>query len=123
MVIKKKKIGLIIGSGELATYCMEQLLLLGYETTIVRLPCSKVKIKKNLDHIALKYEEINEAFFFLKQRQINEIALIGYMQRPEIDFSKVKSFTKELSFSELLETYPKLLKGEFFGRAIVNPNK
>ena len=40
-----------------------------------------------------------------------------------IDFSKVKSFTKELSFVELLETYPKLLKGEFFGRAIVNPNK
>ena len=40
-----------------------------------------------------------------------------------IDFSKVKSFTKELSFSELLETYPKLIKGEFFGRAIVNPNK
>ena len=40
-----------------------------------------------------------------------------------IDFTKVKSFTKELSFAELLETYPKLLKGEFFGRAIVNPNK
>ena len=40
-----------------------------------------------------------------------------------IDFSKIKSFTKELSFNELFETYPKLLKGEFFGRAIVNPNK
>ena len=40
-----------------------------------------------------------------------------------IDFSKVQSFTKELSFTELLETYPKLLKGEFFGRAIVNPSK
>ncbi len=40
-----------------------------------------------------------------------------------IDFSKLQSFTKELSFNELLETYPKLLKGEFFGRAIVNPNK
>ena len=40
-----------------------------------------------------------------------------------IDFDKLKSFTKELSFSELLETYPKLLKGEFFGRAVVNPNK
>ena len=40
-----------------------------------------------------------------------------------IDFSKVKSFTKELSFTELLEAYPKLLKGEFFGRAIVNPYK
>ncbi len=40
-----------------------------------------------------------------------------------VDFSKVQSFTKELSFSELLDTYPKLLKGEFFGRAIVNPNK
>jgi alcohol dehydrogenase/acrylyl-CoA reductase (NADPH) len=40
-----------------------------------------------------------------------------------IDFSKLQSFTKELSFAELLETYPKLLKGEYFGRAIVNPNK
>ena len=40
-----------------------------------------------------------------------------------IDFSKLKSLTKELSFSELLDTYPKLLKGEYFGRAIVNPNK
>ena len=40
-----------------------------------------------------------------------------------VDFSKVQSFTKELSFSELLDTYPMLLKGEFSGRAIVNPNK
>ncbi len=88
MVIKKK-IGLIIGSGELASYCMEKLALLGYETTIVRLPCSKVKIKKNLDCIDLKYEEINETFLLLKQRQINDIALIGYMERPKIDISRV----------------------------------
>ena len=40
-----------------------------------------------------------------------------------IDFSKVQSFTKELSFTELLDVYPKLLKGELFGRTIVNPNK
>ena len=40
-----------------------------------------------------------------------------------IDFSKVKSFTKELSFTELLETYPKLLKGELLGRDIEKPNK
>ena len=40
-----------------------------------------------------------------------------------IDFSKLKSLTKELSFAELLDTYPKLLKGEYFGRAIVNPSK
>ena len=40
-----------------------------------------------------------------------------------IDFSKLKSLTKSLSFSELLDTYPKLLEGKFFGRAIVNPNK
>ena len=40
-----------------------------------------------------------------------------------IDFSQLKSITKELGFIELLETYPKLLKGEFSGRAIVNPNK
>ena len=89
MLLKKKKIGLIIGSGELATFCMEQLVLLGYETTIVRLPCSKVKIRKNLDRIDLEYEKINETFSFLKQRQIHDIALIGYMERPEIDFSRV----------------------------------
>ena len=40
-----------------------------------------------------------------------------------IDFAKLKLLTKELSFTDLLETYPKLLKGEYFGRAIVNPNK
>ena len=40
-----------------------------------------------------------------------------------IDFNKLQSFTKSLSFSELLDTYPKLLEGKFFGRAIVNPNK
>ena len=40
-----------------------------------------------------------------------------------IDFSKVHSFTKELSFTELLDVYPKLLKGELFGRTIVYPNK
>jgi acrylyl-CoA reductase (NADPH) len=40
-----------------------------------------------------------------------------------IDFNKLQTITKELSFSELLDTYPKLLKGEFFGRAVVNPNK
>ena len=54
----------------------------------------------------------------IKRRQFiwNEAAKL-------IDFSKLESFTKELSFKELLETYPKLLKGEFFGRAIVNPSK
>ena len=40
-----------------------------------------------------------------------------------IDFSKVQTFTKELSFNELLDVYPKLLKGELIGRTIVNPNK
>ena len=40
-----------------------------------------------------------------------------------IDFDKLQEITKELSFNELLETYPKLLKGEFSGRAVVNPNK
>ena len=37
-----------------------------------------------------------------------------------IDFSKVQTFTKEITLNELLETYPKLLKGEFSGRAIIN---
>ncbi len=40
-----------------------------------------------------------------------------------IDFDKLNSITKELSFNDLLDTYPKLLQGEFFGRAVVNPNK
>ena len=40
-----------------------------------------------------------------------------------IDFEKIQNFTKELSFNDLIITYPKLLKGEYFGRAIVNPNK
>ena len=99
MAIKKKKIGLIIGSGELASYCMEQLVLLGYEITILRLPCSKVKIKKDIDYIDIKYEEIKEVFSFLKGRNINEIALIGYMERPEIEVSKVAPDSQKILFN------------------------
>tara|TARA_A100001011_G_scaffold366183_1_gene418505 strand:- start:2265 stop:3266 length:1002 start_codon:yes stop_codon:yes gene_type:complete len=40
-----------------------------------------------------------------------------------IDFSKVQTFTKEITLNDLFETYPKLLKGEFSGRAIINTNK
>ena len=54
----------------------------------------------------------------IKRREFvwNEVAKL-------VDFSKLDSFTQELSFNELFDTYPKLLKGDFFGRAIVNPNK
>ena len=50
---------------------------------------------------------------------------ICFQQEPWklVDFTKGQGFTKELSFNELLETYPKLIKGEFSGRAILNTNK
>ena len=61
---------------------------------------------------------INSVTASIKRREFvwNEAAKL-------IDFSKLKSFTKELSFTELFDIYPKLLEGKFFGRAIVNPNK
>jgi len=40
-----------------------------------------------------------------------------------INFDKLSSFSKELSLSELLNEFPKMLKGETFGRIVVNPNK
>jgi alcohol dehydrogenase/acrylyl-CoA reductase (NADPH) len=40
-----------------------------------------------------------------------------------IDFKKLEKLTKEVSLQELLETFPKMLKGETFGRIVVNPNK
>ncbi len=40
-----------------------------------------------------------------------------------IDFKKLEKLTKEVSLQELLETFPKMLKGETFGRVVVNPNK
>ena len=105
---KKKKIGLILGSGELATHCMEQLVYLDYDITIARLPCSKVKIKKNIDFIDIKYEQINEAFSFLKRKKIYEIALIGYIERPEINFKKVTLASKKI----LLKVFESLNKGD-----------
>ena len=108
MTIKKKKIGLILGSGELATHCMEQLLYLDYDITIARLPCSKVEIKTNIDFIDIKYEQINEAFSFLKRKRIYEIALIGYIERPEINFKKVTLASKKI----LLKVFESLNKGD-----------
>ena len=96
MVSKKKKIGLIIGSGELAIYCMEQLFFLGYEITVLRLPCSKLKLKKNINCFDIIYEEINVAFSYLKRNEIVDIALIGYMERPEIDILKISPGSQKI---------------------------
>ena len=108
MTIKKKKIGLILGSGELAAHCMEQLVYLDYDITIARLPCSKVEIKTNIDFIDIKYEQINEAFSFLKRKKIYEIALIGYIERPEINVKKVTLASKKI----LLKVFETLNKGD-----------
>ena len=40
-----------------------------------------------------------------------------------IDFNKLKNLTKEHSLENLIKIYPKMLKGELFGRIVVNPNK
>ena len=40
-----------------------------------------------------------------------------------VDFAKLKTFAKEYSLGDLLNIYPKMLKGELSGRVVVNPNK
>ena len=108
MVVKKKKIGLIVGSGELANYCMEQLILLGYELIVVRLPCSKIKIIKNINYIDAKYEEIDKTFDVLKEKNVHDIALIGYVERPEINISKVSLGSQKI----LKNVFSMLTKGD-----------
>ena len=40
-----------------------------------------------------------------------------------IDFSLIDDSIKEVSLKELLEIFPKIIKGELSGRIVVNPNK
>jgi len=40
-----------------------------------------------------------------------------------VDFNKLKNLTKEHSLEDLIKIYPKMLKGELFGRVVINPNK
>tara|TARA_B100000686_G_C16686965_1_gene915375 strand:- start:168 stop:1169 length:1002 start_codon:yes stop_codon:yes gene_type:complete len=40
-----------------------------------------------------------------------------------VDFNKLKNLTKEHSLEDLTKIYSKMLKGEIFGRIVVNPNK
>ena len=108
MVSKKKKIGLIIGSGGLAIYCMEQLVLLDYEIIILRLPCSKIKIKKNIDYIDIYYETISDALSFLRKKSICEITLIGYVERPVLDVLKASHNSQKI----LLKIVSSLNKGD-----------
>ncbi len=108
MVIKKKKIGLIIGNGALASYCMKQLVLLGYELVVVRLPCCKIKIMKSIKYIDTKYEEIDKTFGFLKEKNVYDIALIGYVERPEINISKVSFGSQKI----LMNVFSTLTKGD-----------
>ena len=87
---------------------MEQLAHLGYEIVVARLPCNQVKIIKNIDFIDIKYEEINEAFSFLKRKKIFEIALIGYIERPQIDALKVSPASQKI----LMKVLSTLNKGD-----------
>ena len=105
---KKKKIGLILGRGKLAIYCMERLAHLGYEITVARLPCSQVKIINNVDTIDIKYEEINKAFSFLKRKKIFEIVLIGYTDRPQLDAFKATPASQKI----LMKVLSTLNKGD-----------
>ena len=105
---KKKRIGLILGRGNLAIYCMERLAHLGYEITVARLPCSQVKIISNIDFIDIKYEEINKAFSFLKRKKIFEIVLIGYVDRPQIDALKATPASQKI----LMKVLSTLNKGD-----------
>ena len=110
---KKKKIGLIIGSGDLAIYCVEKLVNLGHEIVVLRLPCSQIKIRRGIKRIDIRYEKIGEAFSYLKQNSISDIALIGYLERPVIDVLKASQSRKEFyqKLSRLLtkEMEPSLL--------------
>ena len=40
-----------------------------------------------------------------------------------VDFNKLKKLTKEHSLEDLIKIYPKMLKGEIFGRVVVNPSR
>ena len=40
-----------------------------------------------------------------------------------IDFSLLEKFIQTISLEELVETYPKILKGEITGRVLVDLNK
>ena len=42
---------------------------------------------------------------------------------PDGQVSLIDNFIKEVSLKELLEVFPKILKGELSGRIVVNPNK
>ena len=108
MTSKKKKIGLIVGSGDLAIYCVEQLVILGFEIVILRLPCSKIKIKRNIDHIDIRYEKIGEALYYLKNNDISDIAMIGYLERPVIDVLKASVESQRI----LLKVVSTLNKGD-----------
>ena len=87
---------------------MEQLILQGYELIVVRLPCSKIKIIKNIDYIDAKYEEIDKTFDVLKEKNVHDIALIGYVERPEINIAKVSLGSQKI----LMNVFSMLTKGD-----------
>ena len=40
-----------------------------------------------------------------------------------IDFSLIENSIKEVSLKELIDVFPKILKGQLVGRIVLNPNK
>ena len=81
-------------------------MILGHEIIVLRLPCSSIKIGRGIKHIDIRYEKIGEALLYLKQNSISDVALIGYLERPEIDVFKL-SVESQRILSKVVSTLKK----------------
>ena len=113
-------IGLIFGDTDFPKEILKTVKKRKIKYLIIDLSKSK-KFKHDRKSYSVSIGQFGKIINILKENNCKKVLFAGKVNKPY--FSKLKSFTQELSFNELLETYPKLLKGEFFGRAIVNPNK
>ena len=108
MSLKKNKLGLIIGNGDLAVYCMQQLLSKDYHLSVIRLPCCKINVSKDTECFDMSYEEIDQMFSFLKRNEINNLVIIGYVKRPIINIKMVSINARKY----LLSLLPSLDRGD-----------
>ncbi len=105
---ENETLGLILGSGDLANFCLKSLVSNGCRLRIIRLPCSDINVSKDEKSFNLEYENIYQAFIYLKAQSINKVVMIGKVIRPQFNLKKFTS--KSLEIIEPLIPY--LSKGD-----------
>ena len=101
-----KKLAIIAGKGDLVKNIVYKSIESGYDLTVISIDNPELKYEKNYQLYKLNNIDINYIFKLLKKKQITQVCMAGYVNRPNrlLDLFSPFSIMFLLKFRNILNT-------------------